>query len=306
MGLAMISFSEIFSNLKPDLLILVGDRFEAFSVATAAMIANIPIAHIHGGESTEGLIDESFRHSISKMSHIHFTSTYRYKKRVEQLGEHPSRVFNVGAPGLDNLKNLKLKSKKEIFKILGLEVNNKFFLITYHPLTLNLKDNDEKFDELLDALNEFMDFNLIFTMPNADTNGRILIEKIKNFVLLNPSKRKWFISLGQVNYLSALKEASLVIGNSSSGIIEAPSFKVPTINIGNRQSGRIKAASVIDCELNKKVILKVINKAISKEFFDSFSKMKNPYGNGNSSKKIIKIIKNYDFKDVLQKKFYTK
>ncbi len=305
MGLGIISFAEAFSEIKPDLLLLLGDRFETFAAASAAMIGNIPIAHIHGGESTEGVIDESIRHSITKMSHLHFTSTMIYKKKVEQLGEHPSRVFNVGAPGLDNIKKLNLKTKKSIYEILGLDIDNKFFLITYHPLTLDINNIEDKFDYLLDALSEFKDYKLIFTMPNADTNGRIIMEKIKSLISRDPSRGNWFNSLGQVNYLSALREASLVIGNSSSGIIEAPSFKVPTINIGNRQKGRIKPLSVIDCSLSKKEVSLSIKKGLSIKFCNSFSNLKNPYGEGNSSKQIVNIIKGFDLNEILHKKFYN-
>ena len=305
MGLGIISFAELFSEIKPDLLLLLGDRFEAFAAASAAMIGNIPIAHIHGGESTEGLIDESIRHSITKMSHLHFTSTMIYKKKVEQLGEHPSRVFNVGAPGLDNIKKLHLKTKKIIYKILGLNLNDKFFLITYHPLTLDINNSEEKFDYLLEALSEFKEYKLIFTMPNADTNGRIIMDKIKSFHLNDPSSGNWFYSLGQLNYLSALRQASLVIGNSSSGIIEAPSFKVPSINIGNRQKGRLKPLSVIDCSLSKKEICLAIKKGMSKKFRHTILNLNNPYGEGNSSKAIVKIIKRFDLMEVLNKKFYN-
>lgn len=305
MGLGIISFAEAFFEIKPDLLLLLGDRFEAFAAASAAMIGNIPIAHVHGGESTEGLIDESIRHSITKMSHLHFTSTMIYKKKVEQLGEHPSRVFNVGAPGLDNIKKLHLKTKKIIYKILGLNLNDKFFLITYHPLTLDINNSEEKFDYLLEALSEFKEYKLIFTMPNADTNGRIIMEKIKSFLLNDPSSGNWFYSLGQLNYLSALRHASLVIGNSSSGIIEAPSFKVPSINIGNRQKGRLKPLSVIDCSLSKKEICLAIKKGMSKKFRHTILNLNNPYGEGNSSKAIVKIIKRFDLTEVLNKKFYN-
>lgn len=305
MGLGIISFAEAFYEIKPDLLLLLGDRFEAFAAASAAMIGNIPIAHIHGGESTEGVIDESIRHSITKMSHLHFTSTMAYKKKVEQLGEHPSRVFNVGAPGLDNIEKLDLKTKKSIYKVLGLDISDNFFLITYHPLTLDIYNLEEKFDYLLEALSEFKEYKLIFTMPNADINGRIIMEKIKNFFLIDPSRGNWFHSLGQVNYLSALRQASLVIGNSSSGIIEAPSFKVPTINIGNRQKGRLKSLSVIDCGLSKKEISLAIKKGISKKFNSTFLNINNPYGEGNSSNKIVDIIKRFDLTEVLNKQFHT-
>lgn len=305
MGLGMISYADSFSELKPNLLLIVGDRFEIFAAASAAMIARIPIAHIHGGESTEGLIDESIRHSITKMSHLHFTSTDYYKKRIIQLGEHPSRVFNFGAPGLDNIKKLQLKNKNEIFKILELEENDKFFLITFHPVTLENNKSKDFINILIKSLIEFDQYKLIFTLPNADTEGRIIAKRIKEFITEFPSRGKYFKSLGQINYLSAMREASLIIGNSSSGIIEAPSFKIPTINIGIRQKGRIKSDSVIDCRTNKDEILKAIKQGISVEFRKKLISTDNPYGTGESSKKIVDKIKNIDLKNIIYKKFYN-
>ena len=303
-GLGLISISEAVSELNPDLIVLLGDRFESFASATAAMIARIPIAHIHGGESTEGLLDEPIRHAISKMSHLHFTSTEVYRKRIIQMGENPSRVYNSGAPGLDNIYKLKLKNKKELFDKLSLRTDDKYFLITFHPVTLEKNTAEIYIDELLNALGEFSDYKLIFTMPNADTDGRIIYQKIQKYFSDNPSKGELYKSLGQLNYLSALKYSSLVIGNSSSGLIEAPSFKVPTINIGNRQKRRVKAKSVIDCEPNKTSIVKAIKMGLSNEFLKKTKSVINPYGNGGASEKICDIIKSANLKGIIFKEFY--
>ena len=303
-GLGLISISEAISELNPDLIVLLGDRFESFASATAAMIARIPIAHIHGGESTEGLIDEPIRHAISKMSHLHFTSTEVYRKRIIQMGENPSRVYNSGAPGLDNIYKLKLKNKKELFNKLFLKTDNKYFLITFHPVTLEKDTAETYIDELLNALSKFPDYKFIFTMPNADTDGRIIYQKIQKYLSDYPSKGKLFKSLGQLDYLSTLKYSSLIIGNSSSGLIEAPSFKVPTVNIGNRQKRRIKAESVIDCETNKASIVNAINIGLSNKFLKKTKSVVNPYGNGGASKKICDIIKSVDLKGIIFKEFY--
>lgn len=304
MGLGMISFSEAFQRLKPDLIIVLGDRYEIFSAVSAAMISRIPIAHLHGGESTEGLIDESIRHSITKMSHLHFTSTEEYKNRVIQLGEQPDRVYNVGGLGIDNIIKLNLLGKKELEKNINFEISNQTFLITFHPVTLEKATSEVQFQNLLHSLNEFPDAKFIFTKANADTEGRVINQMIDSFVKNNSSNATSFFSMGQLNYLSALQYVSVVIGNSSSGLIEAPSFKIPTVNIGDRQKGRIKSKSVIDCDNEKSSITKTIKTALSKEFLDSIQNIKNPYGEGGASKKIIEIIKTKNFNDILKKRFY--
>lgn len=304
MGLGMISFSEAFQRLQPDLIIVLGDRYEIFSAVSAAMISRIPVAHLHGGESTEGLIDESIRHSITKMSHLHFTATEEYKNRVIQLGEQPDNVFNVGGLGIDNIIKLNLLSKKELEKKINFEISNQTFLITFHPVTLEKATSEEQFQNLLHSLNEFPDAKFIFTKANADTEGRIVNQMIDSFVKNNPSNATSFFSMGQLNYLSTLQYVSVVIGNSSSGLIEAPSFKIPTVNIGDRQKGRIKSKSVIDCDSEKLSITKTIKTALSKEFLDSIQNIKNPYGEGGASKKVIEIIKTKNFNDILKKRFY--
>ena len=304
MGLAQISFAESYDELKPDIVIVLGDRYEIFSATSAAMIARIPIAHIHGGEKTEGAFDESIRHSITKMSHLHFTATEEYKNRVIQLGEHPSRVFNVGGMGIENIKRLKLLSKDEFEKSIEFKLNSKNILVTFHPVTLENSTAKEQFKELLDAIDELEDTNIIFTKANSDTDGRVINQMIDEYVTKNSNKSIVFTSLGQLRYLSALQYVDAVVGNSSSGLAEAPSFRIGTINIGDRQKGRIKASSVIDCEPNKDSILKSFEKLYSKEFQNSLINVKNPYGDGCASKKIVEILKNVDLKNILKKSFY--
>ena len=304
MGLAQISFAESYDELKPDIVIVLGDRYEIFSATSAAMIARIPIAHIHGGEKTEGAFDESIRHSITKMSHLHFTATEEYKNRVIQLGEHPSRVFNVGGMGIENIKRLKLLSKDEFEKSIEFKLNSKNILVTFHPVTLENSTAKEQFQQLLDAIDELEDTNIIFTKANSDTDGRVINQMIDEYVTKNSNKSIVFTSLGQLRYLSALQYVDAVVGNSSSGLAEAPSFKIGTINIGDRQKGRIKASSVIDCEPNKDSILKSFEKLYSKEFQETLKTTINPYGDGYASKKIVEILKNVDLKNILKKSFY--
>lgn len=304
MGLAQISFAESYDELKPDIVVVLGDRYEIFSATSAAMIAKIPIAHLHGGEKTEGAFDESIRHSITKMSHLHFTATNEYKNRVIQLGEHPSRVFNVGGMGIENIKRLKLLSKDEFEKSIEFKLNSKNILVTFHPVTLENSTAKEQFQQLLDAIDELEDTNIIFTKANSDTDGRVINQMIDEYVTKNSHKSIVFTSLGQLRYLSALQYVDAVVGNSSSGLAEAPSFKIGTINIGDRQKGRIKASSVIDCEPNKDSILKSFEKLYSKEFQNSLINVKNPYGDGCASKRIVEILKNVDLKNILKKSFY--
>lgn len=305
MGLGMISFSEVYDALNPDIILVLGDRFEIFSAIATAMISRIPVAHIHGGEATEGLIDESIRHSITKMSHIHFTATEIYKKRVIQLGEQPEKVFCTGTPGIDNIYNLELLSKIEFEKSINFNFGDKCFLVTFHPVTLEKSSSAFQFDELLEALKDFNEYKVIFTLPNADTDGRIVIEKIWQYVSSNPNKAVAFTSLGQVRYLSALQHVNMVIGNSSSGLTEVPSFKKPTINIGDRQQGRIKAESVIDCPPIKKEIKKAILKGLTKEFKEIVNNVQNPYGAGGASKQIVQILKEVNLSNILKKQFYN-
>ncbi len=303
-GLGMISFSEAYARLKPDILVGLGDRFELFSAVSAAMISHIPIAHIHGGEATEGLIDEAIRHSITKMSHLHFTSTEAYRKRVIQLGEDPSRVFNVGAIGLDNLKKLKLSGRRELEDELKFEFGKKNILVTFHPVTLEKSTAERQFKELLAAVDELKDTKIIFTKPNADTDGRVIIHLIDEYVAKRKTKAAAFVSMGQWLYLSTLQYIDAMVGNSSSGIIEMPSFKKGTINIGDRQKGRIKTRSIIDCQPKKASVLEGFSKLYSSEFQHKLNTIKNPYGEGGVSTKIKHVIKAYDLDDILKKSFF--
>lgn len=306
LGLGVIGFADAFSDLKPDIVLLLGDRFEIFAAATAAMIAKIPIAHCHGGEATEGLIDEPIRHSITKMSQLHFTSTEEYRKRVIQLGEQPNRVFNVGALGIENINKLKLLNKLDFEKSIGFKLLKYTFLITFHPVTLEKSTAEEQFKNLLSSIKRFSNTTFIFTMPNADNDGRVIIKLIQDFVANNKSVSIAFTSLGQLRYLSAIKHADVVLGNSSSGLIEVPSFKKPTINIGDRQRGRVCGPSIINCKPNKKDITESIIYALSESFNKKIIEEVNPYGNKNSSIEIVRILKKIAVNDnLVKKRFYN-
>lgn len=305
MSIAQSSFSITYNKLKPDIIVVLGDRYEIFSAATSAMIARIPIAHIHGGEATVGLIDEAIRHCVTKMSHIHFTATQEYTRRVVQLGEVPKRVFNVGGLGIENIKRLKLLNKKKFEKSINFKLGKKNILVTFHPVTLDRNTSKKHFQELLKAIDELKDTNIIFTKANSDIDGKIINKMIDNYIKSNSKKSFATASLGQLKYLSALQYMDFIIGNSSSGLLEAPSFKLGTINIGDRQKGRIKAQSVIDCLPNKKSINKAIKIAYSKKFQDSIQKAKNPYNNGGyASKKIVKVLKTVKLDNILKKTFF--
>lgn len=308
MGLAMISFGEVFQRLSPDMVVLLGDRYEIYAVAGAAHVSNIPIAHISGGEITEGLLDDAFRHCITKMSYLHFVANEEYCKRVIQLGEAPERVFNVGDTGVENIKSMTLLSKVELEKEIGFEFDKKVALLTYHPVTLEENSSYEYFKNLLDAISEIEGLKVIFTKANADTYGRIINEMIDEYVDKHPDMSVAFTSMGQLRYLSAMKYSDLVIGNSSSGIVEAPTLGKPTVNIGQRQKGRMKAVSVIDCGNTKKDIKEAIEKALSEEFRRFMSENRELiYGDGQSvSSKIVETMKKvlYSENISLMKKFY--
>jgi len=304
MGLAQISFAEAFEELKPDFIVVLGDRFELIPIVSTAVVFNIPVVHLHGGETTEGAMDEMFRHAVTKMSYLHFTATEEYRKRVIQLGENPSRVYNIGAMGIENIKRLKLLSREEFEKSINFKLNKKNILVTFHPVTLEKASAKEQFDELLIAIDELKDTNIIFTKANADTDGRVINKMIDEYVAKNKNKAIAFTSLGQLRYLSALQYVDAVVGNSSSGIIEAPSFKIGTINIGERQKGRIKAKSVIDCEPKKEDIKKAFEKLYSSEFQELLKHVKNPYENEEfPSKKIVEVLKNTKIESI-KKSFY--
>ncbi len=304
MGLAQISFAEAYKELQPDMLVVLGDRYEIFSAVSSAMIARIPIAHLHGGEATEGAFDESIRHSITKMSHLHFTGTDEYKNRVIQLGEQPQRVFNVGGMGIENIKRLKLLSKDEFEKSIDFKLNKKNIIVTFHPVTLESATAKKQFQNLLDAIDTLNDTCIIFTKANSDTDGRVINSMIDDYVSKNSDKAVGFTSLGQLRYLSALQYVDAMIGNSSSGLAEAPSFKIGTINIGDRQKGRIMADSVINCKSDRESILKSFKKLYSKVFQEELKTSINPYGDGCASLKIIEELKKVNLKNILKKSFY--
>ncbi len=303
-GLGIIGYTDALNRLKPDITVVLGDRFEALAFAIASYMHRIPIAHLYGGEATFGLIDEGIRHSITKFSYLHFTSTEEYRKRVIQLGEHPERVFYVGALGIDNIKKLKLLTKKQLEKRLGRKLKEKNLLITFHPVTLEEGSSEYQFKELLRVLNELDNTLLIFTKANADTEGRKINYLIDEFIANHPDKAIAFTNMGQLLYLSTMKYVDAVVGNSSSGIIEAPSFKIGTINIGDRQKGRIKAKSIIDCDPEYKSIKKAIYQLYSDEFQKKLKKVKNPYGDGNSASKIKNILKSFDISQI-KKEFFN-
>ena len=293
-------FTKVYKKIKPDIILVVGDRSEIFSAVIAASFSRIPIAHLHGGELTEGAIDEALRHSITKMSHIHFVANSEYKKRVIQLGENPGRVFNVGGLGVDNIKNLKLLTKNELEKELKFNFKERNILITFHPETLNKAKVKKQFNEVLKALKKIKNTNLVFTMPNSDLGNAIIFKMIKTFVKKNKNSY-FFTSMGQLRFLSCLKHFDGIIGNSSSGLLEMPSFKKGTLDIGDRQRGRLKAKSVINVNIKKNEIITGINKLYSKQF----KKIKNPYGNGGASDKIVKVLEKLKLNNILKKKFYS-
>ena len=303
MGLGMIGFADAVAELKPDLMLVLGDRYEIFAAAAAAMIARVPMAHLHGGEATEGVIDEPIRHSVTKMSHLHFVAAEQYRQRVIQLGEEPDRVFNVGGLGIDNILRLKLLSREELEGALDFKLAPRNLLITFHPVTLEHDTSGQQMDELLAALAELQDTGLIFTMPNADTEGRVLFEKIEEFCAQHP-RANAYTSLGQLRYLSCIQHVDGVVGNSSSGLAEVPTFKKGTINIGDRQRGRLRAASVIDCEPKRASIRAALGELFSAEFQSRLPAVKNPYGNGGASDAIVEELEQRPLDELLKKHFY--
>lgn len=303
-GLGTIGFADALDGLRPDILILLGDRYEILAASQAAMTARIPIAHLHGGETTEGAIDEAIRHSITKMAHLHFVSAEPYRRRVIQLGEAPERVLNFGAPGLDNITRLKLLSKGEFEKSIGLKLGKRNILVTYHPVTLNIRGPRQALESLFTALDNFPDAKIIFTKPNSDIECRVIINMIDSYAKKQPDRVRAFTSLGQVKYLSAIKYTDVVVGNSSSGLIEVPAIKKPTVNIGDRQRGRLKAPSVIDCNENTDAIVAAIKKALSPDFQSLLPEIVSPYGCGNASFRIKECLKSKDLEGILMKRFY--
>ena len=303
MGLGLIGFADALNDLHPDLIVVLGDRFEIFSAVSAALVARIPVAHLHGGEATEGLIDEAIRHSITKMSHLHFVAAEEYRQRVIQLGEQPDQVFLVGGLGADNISRLKLLDREALQQSLGFELGQKSLLVCFHPATLETNTAAQQMAELLAALAELRNTQLVFTMPNADTDGRVLVQLIEQFVAQHANTRA-YTSLGQLRYLSCMAHVDGVVGNSSSGLLEAPSFQKGTINIGDRQRGRLQAASVINCEPTRHSITAALVRLYSKEFQASLSKVRSPYGEGGASAAIVAKVKAVSLGTLHKKHFY--
>lgn len=305
MGLAQISFAEAFNELQPDIIVVLGDRYELLPIVSTANIARIPVAHLSGGELTEGAIDELIRHAITKLSQLHFTAMEEYTQRVIQMGECPTRVFTVGEVGLDNLFRMKLLSREELETAINHKLNKRNLLFTYHPeTTQTIAELKVDFQQILSAIDLLEDTLVIFTKANADVGGRLINKMIDDYVTAHADKAIAFTSLGQLRYLSALQYVDAVIGNSSSGIVEAPSFKVASINLGNRQKGRVRAKSTIDINSNADELISALKKIETKEFKSILEKVTNPYGNGDSSGKIINILKKIDLQTLGTKKFH--
>ena len=303
-GLGMIGFADVLAQLNPDIMVVLGDRFEIFAAVSAALVARIPVAHLHGGEATEGLIDEAFRHSITKMSHLHFVAAKEYRDRVIQLGEQPKMVYLVGGLGVDAIHKMKLLEKSKLEESLGFQFGKNNLLITFHPVTLEKDTAQHQMNQLLEALKALKDTKLIFTMPNADTDGRALMGKLIDFCSKH-SNAYLFTSLGHLRYLSCLQFVDGVVGNSSSGLAEMPSFKKGTINIGDRQKGRLMAESVINCPPITKYITDAIEVLYSAQFQNILRNVINPYGNGGASNQIIKVLESIELDRLIHKNFYN-
>lgn len=304
MAAALSGFAESYNTLKPDLVVVLGDRYEILAAAAAALIERIPIAHLHGGEVTEGAYDDAIRHSITKMSHLHFTSTEEYRKRVIQLGEQPDRVFYVGAPGVENIKKYPLMSKEEVEESVNFKLDENTILVTYHPVTLGEHTAEKDIKEFIAALEERKDLRVFFTMPNSDTGSQAIVDAINDFVTNNPNRSIAYKSLGIKRYLSVMKYAGAVVGNSSSGLLEVPSFGIPTLNIGDRQKGRMSADSVYNCGTDKESILKGLDVIMSPAFKKKAAETHNPYEKANTSEEIFKVISTYPLDELKQKHFY--
>ena len=304
MAKALNGFADAFNMLKPDIVVVLGDRYEILAAAEAALIERIPIAHIHGGEITEGAFDDAIRHSITKMSHLHFTSTEEYRKRVIQLGEQPDRVFYVGALGVQNIKTMALLAQSEIENEIGFLIDKHTLLVTYHPVTLGDRSAMKDIADLLTAFDSRKDLRIIFTMPNSDAGGRAMADAIDSFVSSHPDRAKSFRSLGVKRYLSVMKYVAAVVGNSSSGVLEAPSLGVPTLNIGDRQHGRIAAESVLNCAPDTESILAGLEEVLSKNIQELAVSVRNPYEKEHTAEEIFKVISTYPLEALKTKHFY--
>lgn len=305
MAKALSGFADKYNQLKPDLVVVLGDRYEILAAATAAMIERIPIAHLHGGEITEGAYDDAIRHCITKMSNLHFTSTEEFRNRVIQLGEQPNQVFYVGALGVENIKKLPLMDQEEVEESVKFKIDENTILVTYHPVTLGIHAAEREIKEFIDALEERKDLRVFFTMPNSDTGSQAIVDAINSFVVHNPDRAIAYKSLGVKRFLSVMKYVGAVVGNSSSGLLEAPSFGIPTLNIGDRQKGRMTADSVYNCDTTKESIIKGLDVILSPEFRKKATETHNPYEKENTAKEIFKVISNYPLEQLKQKHFYN-
>jgi GDP/UDP-N,N'-diacetylbacillosamine 2-epimerase (hydrolysing) len=303
MARGISGFADALHDLRPDLIVVLGDRFEIFAVVAAALVARIPVAHLHGGERTEGAFDEALRHSITKMSHLHFVAAEEYRQRVIQLGEQPERVFLTGGFGIDSIRRLSLLPRPELEAALGFNFGPKNLLVTFHPVTLENETAAAQMAELLAVLAELTDTHLIFTLPNADTGGRVLISMVEQFVARHPKARA-YASLGQLRYLSCIAHVDAVVGNSSSGLTEVPSFRKGTLNIGDRQRGRLQATSVINCEPTHQSIAAALKRLYSAEFQLNLQHVRNPYGEGGASERAVEVLKRHPLEAILKKTFY--
>ena len=303
LGLGIIGFADAFEDLAPDMVVILGDRYEMLGAASAALLYGIPIAHISGGDVTEGAYDDAIRHSISKMSHLHFTSAEEYRQRVIQLGEQPDRVFNFGAIGLDNMRQIQFLDRQSLEQSIGFEIGEDCILVTYHPVTMERNSAETQFGALLEAIDR-VGCRVIFTKPNSDSDGRIIIKMIDEYVAANSDKAACYTSLGYVRYLSALQFVKAAVGNSSSGILEVPSFGIPTVNIGDRQKGRLRADSVIDCNTDVDSIEKAIRGALSQEWQTIARNATNPYEQPDTVARIFDVLQQCDLSQMKQKRFY--
>lgn len=305
MGAALGGFGEALARLSPDILVILGDRYESFCAAAAAQVMRIPVAHIHGGETTEGAADEAFRHSITKMAHLHFPSCDEYSNRIIQLGEEPERVFNVGALAIENIRKLELMNREQLASSINFALDKPFFLVTFHPVTLEDSTAGKQFDELVAALESFPEHRIIFTKANADSDGQAINSRIDTLAESNPERIMGVHSLGLLRYLSAMRYSDAVIGNSSSGMLEAPVFKVPTVNIGDRQKGRIRTGSIIDCKPEQNAIKQAVEQALDSEFRSNLKQILHPCERPETAASIARIIGSIELDRLIKKTFYN-
>ena len=303
MGMALIGFADAFARLSPDIVVVLGDRFEILAAAEAALVANIPIAHIHGGEITEGSIDDSIRHAITKMAHLHFVAAPEYRNRVIQMGENPEHVYEVGAVGIDNIVKTPLMSLNELEHSLQFSLGEKFFLVTYHPITVESARRSDALQNLFDALDAFPDYHILITKSNSDAGGREINRQMDAYAAARKGRVSCHASLGQLHYLSAMKYAAAVVGNSSSGLLEAPVLKTPTVNIGARQKGRLRYPSVMDCSEEMETIVDALRKVVSVEFGRAWGDMEIPHADGKIASRIKTILRDIPLDGLFQKRF---